>query len=671
MTASRVDLGNRPALLSLGAALAGFLALSAPIATVAQQQIGPPVRLGPPSGANSPSAAPNPAQGPNPGAVQPLRLPGAATGPGAQPAPFTLTPPAESPSAAPGAASGPTPAPSAPFSLTPPPPPVTPSVVAPSVVAPFSPPPPGIEVNPLRPVAGDALGVTPLPGDPINGDLWRGTPRSLVFTMIQRTPAGIASPTLQALTQRVLSTAAVPPANDGGEHDQSDLLAARVGKLADLGNPEAVDALLRVIPASASSDLVARVRAEQHFLAGRTQEACEQVKAVFANNRKSQYWQQAQVTCQALNNEIPAAVLGAQLLREQGFEDPAFFTLIEVLGGTRGLQLEKGAILKPQHLMLMRQAKRDATLDMLSGASPGVLRALAGNNQVALPVRLVAGERAALLGALPAEGYALFVNNLTFPAADLTNALTIARSDPSARARALLYRAARNQTQAGARAQMIQAAFDSARAAGTLLPTAALFRSYLTDLRPSEDSVPLTLNAIRGLTLGGDSATAQIWLQAARSAAPGDKDLALAFALAAPYQRLGVGGQPLETAIWDAWAEAARQLTGPDLDRRYGLFPALATALGDRPPPSVWRLGAALPRDSGAPVGSSTALAQAMAAADGGRMGEAILALAQAVGDKPVGSYGAAPMMTQILRRLGLADAARALALEAAATGGL
>jgi hypothetical protein len=648
MTASRVDFGNRPVLLSLGAALAGLVAISAPIVALAQQQIGPPVRLGPPSGGatsnpGSAPVAPSDSASPNPGLVQPLRLPGA------PPAPLSLTPPAESP-----ALGGP-----------------APTMVAPVGVAPFLPPPPGIEINALRPVTGEALGVTSLPGDPINGDLWRGTPRSLVFTMIDRLPPGIASPTLLALTQRVLSTAAIPPANDGGGFDQSDLLSTRVGKLADLGNPEAVDALLRVIPASASPDLVGRVRVEQHFLAGRTPEACELVKTLFETNRKSPYWQQAQVTCQALTNQIPAAVLGAQLLREQGFEDPAFFTLIEVLGGTRGLQLEKGAILKPQHLMLMRQAKRDATLDMLASASPGVLRALAANNQVALPVRLVAGERAALLGALPAEGYALFVNGLTFPAVDLTNALTIARTDSSARARALLFRAARNQTQPAVRAQMLQAAFDSARAAGTLLPTAALFRSYLTDLRPSEDSAPLTLNAIRGLSLGGDLAAVRFWLQAARAAAPGDKDLALAYALSAPYQRLIASGQPLDSQMWEVWADAARQLTGPDLDRRFGLFPALATALGDRLPPSVWLLGAALPRDAGAPLGSTTALAQAMSAAEGNRIGEAILALASAVGDKPTGLSGAAPMIVQILRRLGLADAARAVALEAAATGGL
>jgi len=218
---------------------------------------------------------------------------------------------------------------------------------------------------------------------------------------------------------------------------------------------------------------------------------------------------------------------------------------------------------------------------------------------------------------------------------------------------------------------MVQAAFDSARAAGTLLPTAALFRSYLTDLRPSEDSAPLTLNAIRGLTLGGDAQTAQIWLLAARAAAPGDKDLALAFALAAPYQRFAIGGAPLEAALWERWADAARQLTGADIDRRYGLFPALATALNDRLPPAVWTLGAALPRDAGAPIGSMTALAQAISATEGNRIGEAILALAAAVGDRPVGVNGGAPIMVQLLRRLGLPDAARALALEAAATGGL
>lgn len=667
MTASHADQGDRRILRRLGAAVAGFLAasaLSAALAqttlaqtTLAQTQIGPPVRLAPPSG------------GASPGAVQPLRPPAA------QSSPFTLTPPSESPAA-----------PTTPPTLGAPAQPVQPPVVqfqspqpgqgplapaAPAFTPQLTPPPVGIEVNALRPVAGDALGITPAMGDPISGDMWRGTPRSLAFAMIERTPAGIASPTLLALTQRVLSNATVPPANDGGDHDQSDLLAARVGKLADLGNPEAVDALLRVIPASASADLVARARTEQYFLAGRGADACEQVKTMFATNRKSQYWQQAQVTCQAINNEIPAAVLGAQLLREQGFEDPAFFTLIEVLGGTRGLQLDKGAVLRPQHLILMRQAKRDATLDMLGGASPGVLRALAGNNQTALPVRLVAAERAALLGALPADGYALFVNGLTFTPADLTGALGVAKTDTSARARALLYRAARNQTTSGARAQMVQAAFDSARAAGVLLPTAALFRSYLSELRPTEDSAPLTLNAIRGLTLGGDTAGAQTWIQAARSAAPGDKDLALAFGLAAPYQRLGQGGAPLEQIVWEGWAEAARQATGPDLDRRYGLFPALATALGDRLPPSVWKIGAGITRDFGPSLGSTTALAQAMSAADGNRMAEAILALAAFVGDRPVGSYGAAPIMVQILRRLGLADAARALALEAAATGGL
>jgi hypothetical protein len=644
MIVSHANPGNRPFLRGWVILLAAAVCGSLPGILHAQQPVGPPVRLGPPSGGSP--AAPGASQPTTPGGIQPLRAPSA---------PITLTPPSESQPGTTAVQPG--------FAQPP-------QIVIPPT-SPLAPPPAGIEINPLRPIAADALGIAAPPGDPIGADLWRGTSRSLAFTMIDRTPAGIASPTILALTQRVLTASAVPPSNDGGAFDQADMLAARVTKLADLGNPEAVDGLLRLIPASASSDALARVRAEQHFLAGRVPEACELTKTIFQANRRSSYWQQAQVTCQALNNEIPAAVLGAQLLREQGFEDPAFFTLIEILGGTRGLQLDRTAQLRPQHLMLMRQAKRDATLDMLAGASPGVLRALAGNNQVALPVRMVAAERAALLGALPAEGYALFVNGLSLPPGDLTNALTLARTDGSARARMLLYRAIRNQTQSGARAQMLQSAFDSARAAGMLLPTAALFRSYLTDLRPSEDSAPVTLNAIRGLTLAGDAAAAQLWIQAARVAGPSDKDLALAFALAAPYQRFAAGGAPLEAQSWERWADAARQFTGPDLDRRFGLFPALATALNDRLPPTVWMLGATLARDAGTSIGSMTALAQAMSATEGNRIGEAILAMAAAVGDRPVGSLGAAPIFVQLLRRLGLPDAARALALEAAATGGL
>jgi hypothetical protein len=525
-----------------------------------------------------------------------------------------------------------------------------------------------VETRALAPTAGDAIGVPVFPGDPIGEDLWRGTSAGTALALVRQLPAVGASPTLTQLAKRVLTVAATPPS---GLPPGNPLLLERLAKLGDMGDVEALQGLLRVVPASIGGAAAARVQIDQHWLAGRTTEACAEVQRLFADNRRDAYWQKAQVACQALSGQTAQAVLGAQLLREQGVEDPVFLTLIEVLGGTRGLTIDKGATLTPIHLPLLRQARRDLTLDLLGGATPAVLRAVATNAQTPVPLRLAAAERAAQAGALSADAHAQIITQAGLAGADVINAVTIARADTGPRGRALLYRAAQAQGGIAPRITVAQAALDNGRAAGMLLPMAALLRPLLAELAPTPETAPLALNAIRGLASAGDVAGARRWIAWARTEGRADQDLMLAGDLAAPWARL-TGADPLTPTQWVDWADAMRRVGGGGVEGRMALFLGLATALGDRPPTDIWALALGATRELGG-AGPGVAVALMTAAAEAGRIGETILAAAIAVGGRPVGAFGptGAPQIVAALRRVGLGEPARALALEAAATGGL
>ena len=530
-----------------------------------------------------------------------------------------------------------------------------------------------VEVAPLAAIDPDNLGVRGPPGDAFSPELWARTPRDVATVLLQRLPGAVGSPSLRDLQRRLLLAAAKPP--DGNPPAGAPrLIALRIAKLVEMGDPESADALIRMLSPQLDDEAIMRVRVEQQLLlADKRDEACAEVTRQLARF-PNVFWQQTQVACQAAAGQDGPAGLGAQLLREQGFDNAGFFNLLEMAnGGTRKLSLDKLGAVTPTTLMLLRAAKHDVPADSLAATAPGVLRALALAAELPLPTRLAAGERAAAYGALTPETLGQLYLALDAAPADVANAAALAKSDKSARGRAVLFRAVRAQTDAIARAELMRAAFDSARAAGLFFPTAALYRPVIEELLPSGEMAVFAGDAVRALLAVGAVDQARRWYELVRARAVSEGDAAkLQAQLWALFHLAGIDDGPLDTTHLLGWYDAQPARPPATPVERAALVFGLMGALGEHVPSGAWLPVALDPTETTPAVPATGALLELGSAVIDVRLGEAIALAATTIGARDPGSAGtlAYTEVTAALRGLGLAQAARRFALETALAAG-
>ncbi|MBI3517243.1 MAG: hypothetical protein HY060_24685 [Proteobacteria bacterium] len=645
MTGSRAE--ARTVLRPLIGGAAALLLIAGLLgAAGAQQPVGAPLRLGPPG------APPPPAASPESETIQ--RLP-----------PLPARPADADPSALPRIP--PLPAwPSRPIETRPPDARQTetrPADARPSTES--------VEIAPLATIDPDNLGTRAAAGDPFVPELWARTPRDVATVLLQRLPGALASPALRDLQRRLLiAQAKVPEGNPPAGAPR--LIALRIAKLIEMGDPEAADALLRVVPAKIDDEPIMRVRVDHQFLAGKRDEACAEVTRQLARFTNV-FWQQAQVACQAAAGQGGPAGLGAQLLREQGFDNAAFFNLVELAGGAKNLPLDKLGPLTPATVVLLRATKRDVPADTLAATAPGVLRALALAPEMPLPTRLAAAERAAAHGALTPETLGQIYLSLEAPPADIANAAALAKSDKSARARALLFRAVRNQTNPTTRTELMRAAFEASRAAGLYGAAAALYRPLIEEIPPTAELVWFAGEAARALLAAGANDLARRWYDLARARANVDGEAnKLQAQLWALFHIAGADDTPFEPVRLLAWYDAQAARPPAALNERAVLVYGLFGALGERVPSSAWLPLAVNAADTTRPVPGTGVLLELGSASTDARFGEAIALTAMAIGPRDVGAAGtlACTGITAALRALGLPQAARRFALEAALAAG-
>ena len=115
-------------------------------------------------------------------------------------------------------------------------------------------PPPAIErpagavrVERLGVVSREVIGLTDADQQRFGLDLWRGTRRVVVETLLPHLPSRIRSPAMRLLARRLLLTAAEPPAGEAGE---TPLIALRIERLIAMGAIDDARELLTRAPAS-------------------------------------------------------------------------------------------------------------------------------------------------------------------------------------------------------------------------------------------------------------------------------------------------------------------------------------------------------------------------------------------------------------------------------------
>jgi len=536
--------------------------------------------------------------------------------------------------------------------------------------------PSSIQVEGLRAIDPDSVGTLGPAAGGLGADMWSGTRRSFIETLLSRIPSRIESPVMRDLARRLLVSVARVPLAEQGQAAPTNLLARRVERLRAIGLVEEAGALLAAAPSRVRNSASLRLAVGQMVIDGDISGACAEAMRE-SQRRSDRDWRRLVIYCQLRDGQTEPAAFGANVLAETpGFEDPAFLALADRLGGAGDVKVASLPSPTPLHLAMLREAKLPVPDDVVKSDSPVILRLVALSDDAGEAVRLQAAERAAKLGSVTPDKLGKIYTGMDFPAADIENALSIADEYSSPRARALLYRAAQTQKVATAKAAVLRKAFESAEDAGLIPLTVRLYRPMIEELPATGVLAWFAGDATRALLAAGAVEAARPWLQMIRQRALRDesarrlRDGLWAYSVLARE----AGSAANDVAAMDAWFAGLKKAGVKTAAEKAGWALSLMYAVGVYPPDGFHERILALPagkaRASVAPPGVLQALAQAAARR---RRGETVALALIALGDTAPGAAGAQVLgeVVKGLAGVGLTGDAQALALEAAAAAGL
>jgi hypothetical protein len=506
------------------------------------------------------------------------------------------------------------------------------------------PPKPTVQVQTLETVEGPAEGLIDSTNGGLDQNIWTGSARGDVETLLPHLPLASPDSAVRALSRRLILTKADAPP---GKLKRA-FITLRIEKLLEAGLVDEAGAL--AASASVKGDLdFAQVQANAVLLAGRGADACGGATAA-RMNQDGQFWLELRAYCAAQTGDAATADLTRSILEAKGLSDPAYTVLVDdVLTKTKK---PPPAIAKPTalHLFLLRKAGLPIPPDVVKhfGVSLLVLR-----DAHATPAeRLAAAERVVKTGvATTAELKAVLDAQTIAPGARADVAKM-----PFLTAQATLRRAALLETRPAVKAELVHQALIIGDKAGMFEIAAHLQSDAVEKIDPA--TVPEEKRPLIGwaLLLAGKHEAATRWL------GEGDAPRAV---------RALVANQEASPA--DLGAIAVRAVAPDKAQDPSRAFDALVLGvydvLGRTMPPDAKQAASTLaarhwpgrrPDDA-----AMRTILDAASAPD--RKGEAVLRILDFVGAN--GPRDIAPDVTveflRALEDMGLKDSARALAIHA------
>ena len=529
--------------------------------------------------------------------------------------------------------------------------------------APNAPAETDIAVDTLNRIDPGSIGLLAASEGGFGLDMWRGSSRAVVATLISRLPMGTSSRVMQDLSRRLLLSEARVPL---GEDDAIDLLWQRVERLAAGGQIEAISELLRIAPADAVEARLARIEVDALYLSGDYAGACARAEGIVGGS-DDPYWLKAVAFCRALRGEEAKAMLAVSLLHEFGAAgDPSFYRLFSILTGGQAEPIESLPEPTALHLAMMRAANLGIPPDALEGAPPAILRGIATAPSTSAPVRATAATRAEAVGALDAMALGRVYASLIFEADERGAPEATIDADGGPRTQALLYQLSQMKTVARARA--LELGLGLGRAQDRYATAARVSLPAMLNLPLSPGRSALASELVRALLTAGATTEAVAWF----------KVLAETDAVAADALRPLIHIAAKDVIAWKPamigrWWRAWAPATEPVRQSLGGVLLTVLEALGDEVPAADW--------DALLTVGGieteampTAAVWRGLAQASADERTGATVALALiALGEGgPVSAHSAAlGAVITALRRIGLESDARALALEATLAKGL
>ena len=504
-------------------------------------------------------------------------------------------------------------------------------------------------------------------------EMWSGSERGFIESLIPRLPVQTLSPVMQDLTRRLLlSEARVPD----GIPVAPSLLGLRVERLSASGQTDLVRDLLRLAPSRLEDIALARAEVDSMLLSGNHAGACTNIESLLREDEDA-YWLKGLTFCKALIGESAAAQLAVSLLREQGETgDDTFFRLVAALTGDDKSPPSSLIDPSPLHLAMLRAARFQVPDDAVPGARPAILRSIATSPNAPLATRLSAAERAEAAGALAPEALAAIYASVEVTPEDQLAWERLAVEEAGPRVNALLYHVAATENEPETRARVVVAALSRARQAGGFNTVARVMRDICRTIEPKSELGWAAVEIGRALLAAGDVASARRWFDIVhQNASGGVPDFAIAILDLWPLVQLmdterSLGWNP-ETLL--AWWQGEQERSGENTYDRAALVFTLLDAVGYDIPERMWQrlMSASLTVTAYMP---SVQLWRSLeTASQSSRVGETVLLSLLALGE--VGPAGANPTTLHVvisaLKRVGLETDARKVALEAALAKGL
>jgi hypothetical protein len=503
---------------------------------------------------------------------------------------------------------------------------------------------------------------------------------STIERLIPALEVANASPAMHGLLRHLLL---MDTATSDGKAPNIDLVALRLERLLAMGEVDAVFEALKDSPLVETHEIVARRFIEALFYADDSASACTGVRKQIHRYR-SAFWRQSFVFCQALAGETGQAMLGIEVLYEEGtVDDAAFFTLIDAVMGNTGARITGLSDPTPLHIAMLRAARQPLPEDAVGSARPAVLRALAISPNTDRETRLFAAEQMVAVGALPAQILIGLYESFDFMPEQLAALGDETGLTPSPEGRAMLYQAVKARTDTIDRARFLQKALQFAHRRGGYWILIKALQAVLLDIQPSTGLTWFAVDAARALYAGGHMQEANAWYDLLRAQAVDDIAAVTAEIEIWPLARIaGISAmEPPPPSKMIAWREqwlATASSEPKHTAERAALFYGLLAGLGEAVTTNDWQAlihhGELAQEDMVTMVMPSTMLWHALAtAAREKRVEETILFVLMNLG--AAGPAAASPITMNLavtsLRLVGLEDEARALAIEAAIDNGL
>ena len=524
----------------------------------------------------------------------------------------------------------------------------------------------GIEIGTLSGVDASTAGLLSAQQGGFGSDMWRGASRADIDNYLGRLPVPSRSPIVSDLARRLLLTGAQPPEGAGSA---SSLLATRLNLLIAAGHTEAALELAQAAGRDRSPGVAAGL-ARAALAKDDERLACEALKDIPpgndpAHDAMAAFSVKLSAYCQLAAGNREIASLTLDLAREEGLDDPLFYSLASEAAAGIVLRAPEPNELGIVDAAFYRLAKRDLPENAVAIAAPALLPSLLDDPSIPAERKVEAAERAAAYGLINGRQLAAFYRKPRFTPEQLAGLLTSDIPEASPLRRAMIYQSISSAVAADERIRLFKLAFATAEAAGLYYPTVEALYPELDNMEPNEALRPLAAAAARAFIAIGERTKAQQWLTLVTS---GGQTLGRDARELTGLMRVE-GGSASGFDAKTLSAEIVADLkSGVKTTQFYAASEAmLLDALGFQLDPAVWD---ALLDARGALTGKvppEALLNRMQAAGARNAVGEAVLLALDAIGREGPGAVHprASAQAVSSLRAVGLESEARRLALEA------